>query len=376
MRPRVAIALLGFGAQILACTAGPREPDYLLRAWDAYKPLYMSSGRYVLDSERGRGEAITEGQGYALLRAVWTCDRATFDRVLGWLDGHLLRPDGLYSWQWSPDAGGRVLDPNTATDADQEIAWALALAADAFDDERYRDRARTLLRAIRAHASITVGNGWFPAAGNWAVGDRIVNLSYFLPYAYPDFDAVDPEGDWEAARETGYSLLERVMSRPSVRLPPDFMVVAPDGSIEPLPEGSTLGEDFSFDAMRLFWRVALDCELHPSPRACEAPIPLAEIAHLYARDGAIYARYSTRGETRSDVESLSFYGSLLPALQERDGALAARIRREKLSPSALADLLEEPDRYYDQNWVWFGLAAADGLIRERSTRPCRQNAPV
>ena len=40
---------------------------------------------------------------------------------------------------------------------------------------------------------------WFPTAGNWANNERLVNLSYFLPYAYPEFDKLDPEGQWLAA---------------------------------------------------------------------------------------------------------------------------------------------------------------------------------
>lgn len=71
--------------------------------------------------------------------------------------------------------------------------------------------------------------GWLPASGNWAVAERIVNLSYSLPYAYPDFARVDPERRRDLALDTGHALLERVLQQPGVVLPPDFMTAAGEG---------------------------------------------------------------------------------------------------------------------------------------------------
>ena len=41
----------------------------------------------------------------------------------------------------------------------------------------------------------------------------------------------------------------------------------------------------------------------------------------------------------------------------------------RLGPDALEALLVAPDRYYDHNWVWFGLALDRGLIEERTPPP-------
>ena len=114
-------------------TSGPMtQDDFVLRAWDAYKAAYIHPDGYVLDRTRNSGEVTSEGQGYALLRAVWMRDEATFTQVLDWTESRLRRPDGLYSWRWSPEAGGHVRDVNTATDADQEAAFALILASVVF----------------------------------------------------------------------------------------------------------------------------------------------------------------------------------------------------------------------------------------------------
>lgn len=324
---------------------------------------------YVLDRTRGDGEAISEGQGYALLRAAWMCDEPAFDRIFAWVEANLRRPDGLYSWTWSARTG-RLIDFNTATDGDQEIAFALILAAHAFARPELEARARELLVAIRTHEAIEVPGGWFPAAGNWAVAERIVNLSYFIPYAYADFARVDPDGRWDEVTRTGYALLERVLQRPGEVLPPDFMVVNEDGSIAPLPESSKLARDFSFDAMRLYFRVALDCAFTGRPEACDGPLRADALVEMLRRDGAIYTRYATSGRPLSSDESLSFYGGVLPLLERQAPAYARHLRDGKLSLAELASISTRPDRYYDLNWLWFGIAAAEGLLAQSADLRC------
>ena len=360
-------------ASISGCEQRQSDPRRFLRdAWEAYKPLYIAKEGYVLDRTRGDGEAISEGQGYALLRAAWMCDEATFDRVFAWVEANLRRPDGLYGWRWSARTG-RLIDSNTATDGDQEIAFALILAAHAFARPELEARARELLFAIRTHEAIEVPGGWFPVAGEWAVDERIVNLSYFLPYAYPDFARVDPQGRWDEVTSVGYALLQRLLQSPMV-LPPDFMVVGADGTIAPLPARSELSREFSFDAMRLYFRVALDCALNHRPEACDGPLRVDALVEMLRRDGAIYTRYATSGQPLTTDESLSFYGAVLPLLALQSPSYATHLREGKLSFANLEPILGKPDRYYDLNWLWFGIAAAEGLLDQADKLSCVANS--
>src|SRR5689334_5772582 len=90
---------------LAACARQPEEPPkaFLATAWRDYVGVYVAPEGYVLDRTRGPdGEVVSEAQGYALLRAAWERDAATFDRVLAWTERTLRRPDGLYAWRWSP----------------------------------------------------------------------------------------------------------------------------------------------------------------------------------------------------------------------------------------------------------------------------------
>jgi endo-1,4-beta-D-glucanase Y len=356
-------------ALVSSCASRPPSLRFLDSAWENYRTIYIQPEGFVLDPSRDGGRVTSEGQAYALLTAVWQRDHATFSRVLSWTDAHLRRADGLYSWLWSPEGSGGLVDTNTAADADQEIAFALILAADAFGREAYRIRALDILEAIREVESLTLPGGWFPAAGNWATEERIINLSYFIPYAYPFFAHVHPDGDWMSVIDVGYDLLGRTLAPIDSKLIPDFMAVNQTGGVQPLPRGSKLSRDFSFDAVRIFWRVAADCRLHHRRRACEDPLQTSRLDGVLVRDGVIFTRYSTQGEPLTSDQSLSFYGSVLPALRLHVPELADVIIRTTLTDEALASLRAETDRYYDRNWVWFGIALDSGLLEARIPSP-------
>lgn len=381
------------------CSSYLPPEDFVSGAWSEYRRLYVHPEGYVVDITRDEAPVISEAQGYSMLRAVWEGDEPTFRALHRWTRGNLLRPDGLHSWLWSPggavtlppggaaeasegragegvlrgagegEDGPGVVDANTATDADQEIAWALILAAHRFDDPGLLDEAEEILRSIRTHARLEVPGGWFPSAGNWANRDRVVNLSYFIPYAYPYFQRLDPEGRWDRVHTVGYDLIGRVLGSPEVSLVPDFMTVSVEGQPEALPSWVDLSEDFSFDAMRLFWRVALDCDLHGTPAACADPLDSRSALPLLGQDGTYSTRYTVAGEPLAEGESPSFFASLLPALDQTDPRGAAWIRDQKLDGWMLHDLLTRPDRYWDQNWVWFGLAVDEGWLQARTPPP-------
>lgn len=357
---------------LVGCSLRPtssRYSRYLQDSWVAYQGSYLQPEGYVLDRERDGGTVTSEGQSYALLRALWIRDEAAFERVYRWTETNLARDDGLYSWLWTPSEGGRILDANTASDGDQDIAFALILAAHAFDRPAYRDRAREIIISIRRHAAIETPQGWYPAAGNWAVSDRVANLSYFAPYAYEYFDRLDPDGRWLEVLASGYDLIQQQLEVPESVLIPDFIRIERDGKVGPLPPGTKHSADFSFDAVRVHWRVAVDCQLHARPVACSDVAGTRTLAGLLHRDGRLVTRYRLDGLPLTDGESFSFYGAVLPAFRLHSPAAADQIIETRLNIPTLSGLALLPDHYYDLNWVWFGIAADVGWIRDRTPSP-------
>ena len=111
-------------------------------------------------------------------------DRATFDRVLAWTEAHLKRPDGLYSWLFSP-VEQRLLDANTATDADQDIAYALVIAAQRLQGPTLSERAREIVKAVRTVASITWSERGSTAGSRARETGPTTSASSISPISYP-----------------------------------------------------------------------------------------------------------------------------------------------------------------------------------------------
>jgi endo-1,4-beta-D-glucanase Y len=357
--------LAGFVSIVSYLMLRPMETDFLAKSWSVYKEVYLDPRGFVLDRTRERGQVTSEGQSYALLRAVWMRDAAAFERIFDWTERHMLRPDGLYSWLWSPAGEGRVVDANTATDGDQDIAMALLLAAEAFGRERYRTRGTALVATLRRQILLRAGTAVFPSAGNWANAGRIINLSYFRPWAYPYFHRVDPEGGWLQVITTGYDLIHQVRSHPGTLLVPDFSVLTSEGRIASVTRASGFSGEFSFDAMRLFWHVAFDCRLHRRAAACSDPLGASAFAAVIERDGFIGTKYTLSGEMSVSDQSYSFDGGLLPAFEIHAPRLAAKLKAGRLAIGGLVSRLHRPDLYYDQNWTWFGVALSSGFLVER-----------
>src|SRR5207247_11293939 len=100
-----------------------RTDPVLVKSWEFYTRRFIVDGRVV--DTKTEWSTTSEGQSYAMLRAVYIDDRPTFDRVWSWTKGNLqVRGDGLFSWHWGDRGDGTsgVLDANSATDADEDIA--------------------------------------------------------------------------------------------------------------------------------------------------------------------------------------------------------------------------------------------------------------
>src|SRR6516165_9890907 len=77
-------------------------PAVLEESWRAYVQRFIQSDGRVIDYSAS-GISTSEGQAYAMLRAVWVGDRTTFDRTFNWALNNLnsgIRDDHLWAWKW------------------------------------------------------------------------------------------------------------------------------------------------------------------------------------------------------------------------------------------------------------------------------------
>ncbi|XBS68472.1 glycosyl hydrolase family 8 [Acerihabitans sp. KWT182] len=95
--------------------------------WQQYKQAFVLPDGRVVDTGN-HDVSHSEGQGYGMLMAVFNDDKQTFANIWRWTRQTLYRDDvGLFSWRYEPQEKVAIADPNTASDGDTLIAWALLL---------------------------------------------------------------------------------------------------------------------------------------------------------------------------------------------------------------------------------------------------------
>ena len=257
------LALLPYVGGACGSEPSPSRLEWVLRAsWQSYVQHFISpQGRVVLP-ERG-GETISEAQAYALLRAVWAGDEATFARVYAWTHGHLSRSqaqgDSLLSWRWGlkPDGSLGVLDANTASDGDLDYALALSLAArrgwrppPGVPD--YLAESQRVRSAILDLEVVTLPSGEvLLTPGNWHERQPpyLVNPSYFSPGAYRLWNPDKKENLWGQLHQATYQLLERLDrglgEQTGVGLFPDWCQVDGQGRLALAPGRDLFHRDAS-----------------------------------------------------------------------------------------------------------------------------------
>jgi endoglucanase len=215
-------------------------------AADRFLSDYVDRDGRVVRHDEG-GDTVSEGQAYALLVATALGDESRFDRVWTWTRANLQRPDGLFAWRW---ADGAVSDDSPATDADVDIARALAMAGDRFDRSELVDEARRVASAVLEHETAEAGGRLVLVAGPWARDDRIVNPSYLATCDGADLEAVTGDPRWARLADDAVDLVDALTEE---GLPPDWAVLDDDGHLRPVagPDERNGPGRYGLDAARI-----------------------------------------------------------------------------------------------------------------------------
>jgi endoglucanase len=339
--------------------------------WRDYTDTYLEAGTHRTIDRQAGGITTSEGESYTMLRAVWVDDLQTFADSWQWTKDNLQRDDHLMSWKFGPQEDGSygiqvgVGGANTATDADVDIAYALLMAYSRWKDDAFLYDALPIIHSIWEREVVQVGGRPVLVANDLERANPrqlLINPSYFAPYAYRVFATVDPDHDWAGLVDNSYALLEQLAQQPldadaTAGLPPDWVHLdRRTGEFSAVDD--TLTTNFSYDALRLPWRLALDQRWYGEPRARELLAGESVLGARWTADGRLVASYHRDGTAAADYESPAMYGGAMGYFTVAQPALAEQIYDQELLTLHDADTghLAQPLSYYDSNWVWFGMA--------------------
>lgn len=344
------------------------------QSWQAYRERFIQGDGRIIDRE-AEDRSTSEGQAYALLRAVWIDDRETFDKVLQWSETNLQRrnPDGsrsdlLWAWKWGKQPNGNwgTIDGNFASDGDIDAITALIFAAQRWNQPQYLDLARQKLKDLWNLSTVAGASGRYllpgPKAAFQPQPDRVyLNPSYFAPYAFRLFAEVDSERDWFSLVDSSYRVLDASAPLSATGLPSDWVMLDPTTGKVQLATNGNLQSRYGFDAYRVWWRVALDAAWFEEPRARQYLQRLQPLQQQWQTAQSIPAQIDLNGKPLVDYESTAQYAMLYAAFQVTDPEIATAIYQQKLLPVYRNGFWDNESAYYVQNLSWLGLFPVDTL---------------
>ncbi|MDJ0677845.1 MAG: glycosyl hydrolase family 8 [Calothrix sp. MO_167.B42] len=344
--------------------------ELLAASWESYRQLFIQSDGRVIDYE-ARSRSTSEGQAYAMLRAVMIDDPATFALTLNWAENNLQRQkngkqtDSLWAWKWGQDANGKwgAIDKNFASDGDIDAIFALILASRRWNQQEYLQLAKTKLQDLW-NLSTALGPEGKPyllpgpkAAFVPNSSTLHLNPSYLAPYAFRIFAQVNPERDWLKLVDTSYQILEQSSQLSQVGLPSDWVALnIKTGEYQVLSPNSKIQTLYSFDAYRVWWRLALDAQwFNAKPAQRYLKTATQYLQKQWQENSKLPARIDLTGKALVDYEATSQYSMVYAAWVSLKPKLAKEILEQKILPKYNQGIWDDKSAYYTQNLAWLGL---------------------
>lgn len=363
----------------------------LEESWIIYRQQFIQEDGRVIDYEAS-DRSTSEGQAYAMLRAVLINDPKTFDLTLDWAEDNLRRfsstgepLDQLWAWKWGIDEAGKwgPIDNNFASDADIDAITALIFASRRWNRPEYLELARVKLEDLWKFSTIaaaTPGSKRYllpgPAEAFVPSPSTVyLNPSYLAPYAFRLFAQVDPAHDWLSLVESSYQVLEESSQVSAVGLPGDWIVLdLPTGKFRPMPPESKLQSVYSFDAYRVWWRVAWDLAWFKPPEAQRYLNSATQhLQKLWASSGRLPARIDIQGQSTVSYDATSQYAMVYLAFSLIAPETAEQLLEQKLLPRYNEGIWDDESAYYTQNLAWLALLPPSAVDRQL-LKPEQENA--
>lgn len=422
----------------------PRLSRQLKVSWDHYRktmidaadgrPLCDKDGNDIDgDGDTSERQTFSEGVSYVLLRAVEMNDQKTFARAWSWAKNNMQRKnidkvyywnqekwitppkkDNLFCWRYIPsleDKKGGVIHYDwiandtwrgcfeAASDADVDIAAALAMAGEKWNNADYMNEAKNLLKDIWDGYVKKVGSHYYLFGGDQFKSMGEVNPSYMRPAYFKSlFPKIDPSHPWKELYRSSYKVIVESGDITlngedgKVNLPPNWIDVTPaerfvDSDIF-LSQGGHL---FGWDAFRTLFAVAQDYAWNGTSEArkyltdksgtSKDAGPYAFLKKELDAKGEIVGGFDRDGSPAQtaglDREQFTMYGAYLPFFYYGGDGKASKKIMEILNKMYSEEGYwgDDPKNYYGQNWVWFGLALINGeaVVSSQSPKEAAQS---
>ena len=344
--------------------------------WEHYTAQFVdgNSGRVI---DHARADITTsEGQTYALFFAVVDNDRPRFDRILHWTEDNLAGGDlasYLPAWSWGKTASGewKVIDPNSASDADLWLAYDLLEAGRLWHDPRLEQLGSVVADHI-AHSEVALVQGVGtvllpgPTGFHLSSGAYVLNPSYAPPQVLARLATAAPSGPWASIQQS----LPTILAQSSPQgFATDWVQAQPNRvTPSPSPEGLTSGKkettaSGSYEAIRVYlWCGMADAGTEGVRQDLQA---ISGMATYLAHNTVPPARVDGNGNVVDPSGPVGFSAAVLPYLIATGHGAEAAVQKNRMGAAlnAANGLYGKTPMYYDQNLALFATGWMEGRFK-------------
>jgi endo-1,4-beta-D-glucanase Y len=232
---------------------------------------------------------VSEGMGYGMLAAVYMNDQSTFDQLLAYVNAHA-DANGLMNWCIT--SSGSTAGAGSATDADEDMAWSLLMAAAQWSSVDYYTAAKAMINAMYGHS--LAGDGTLSPGDAW--GGTTIYPDYFSPAYYRLFAKVGSASWGTVVIDRNYTILSKVSG--------------PHGLIPNQSDSTTYSTsmNYGYDSCRGPWRIAMDYCFNGEQRALTY---LQLVGPFFDGIGAssIGDGYTNSGSATQNNHNMAFIGT-------------------------------------------------------------------
>lgn len=341
--------------------------------WETFKTHFVQENGRVLDASTPQQQSTSEGQSYGMFFALVANDQTSFDQLWQWSVKNLFNGDAstqLPAWLWGKNEKGewKILDNNSASDADVWFIYTLLEAGRLWNEPKYTQAAYDLLALVELNEVIKLpeigvmlipGETGFVHENQW-----ILNSSYLVIPLFSRLQLESPLGPWGEIATNSLRLLEQTTP---MHFTADWVTFEKSATgktsfLLHKPQQKPVG---SYDAIRNYlWAGIIPADDQKQSVSLQALIGMRD----YLKSGALAPPEKVNvltGEAEG-TGSFGFSAALLPYLKalaetellEQQKRRAEVLLRQSLLP---ANVEKKQPSYYDFVLSLFGL----GWVEDR-----------
>jgi len=334
--------------------------------WNSFKTHFIEPDGRVVAGASPQFQSFSEGQSYAMVFALIANDPKTFDLLWRWSMVNLANNNidtRLPAWTWgkAEDGTWRVLDDNSASDADLWYAYALLEAGRLWQRNDYTADANKILALVENKSIVTLpglGKMLLPGPFGFTLSPDQwqLNPSYLPIPVLRRLALNNKKGPWS---EIAINTDKMIAASSPKGLVPDWMdYQAQSANTGKFIVDATKGDIGSYDAIRVYLWAGMTSPQDPLTNSLmNSLVGMKNIVEVHGTPPEI-VRSLTGSST--GIAPLGFSAALAPLLKTSKKYL---LLKSQIDRAQLLQYSSPPPIYYDYVLSLFGMGWIENRYR-------------